>query len=121
MKKEEQELLDIKFNEKKEKKGKDKRIDLLSSEGDIYLQKLKEKKEHVEETIDSKDDNIDTSSNSDNAILDYNLSTDEFDIVVDDIKDLKENNSDNPKNLNNIFEIVNNNVKEATNLFNKNI
>ena len=69
-------------------------------------------------------------NNSDAATLDSNdeknTSTIETKVVNDDSRKLSdEKNSSSEKkdtkDLNSIFEIVNNNVKEATNLFNKNI
>lgn len=134
--------LDIKFKDKKKdkkNKPKDGSFDLLSSAGDDYLNKLSGENEAIKESEEKDADTLlDTHefdlsidlNNSDAATLDSNdeknTSTIETKVVNDDSRKLSdEKNSSSEKkdtkDLNSIFEIVNNNVKEATNLFNKNI
>ncbi len=136
------ESLDIKFKDKKKdkkNKPKDGSFDLLSSAGDDYLNKLSGENEAIKESEEKDADALlDTHefdlsidlNNSDAATLDSNdeknTSTIETKVVNDDSRKLSdEKNSSlekkDTKDLNSIFEIVNNNVKEATNLFNKNI
>ena len=136
------ESLDIKFKDKKKdkkNKPKDGSFDLLSSAGDDYLNKLSGENETIKESEEKDADTLlDTHefdlsidlNNSDAATLDSNdeknTSTIETKVVNDDSRKLSdEKNSSSEKkdtkDLNSIFEIVNNNVKEATNLFNKNI
>lgn len=136
------ESLDIKFKDKKKdkkNKPKDGSFDLLSSAGDDYLNKLSGENEAIKESEEKDADTLlDTHefdlsidlNNSDAATLDSNdeknTSTIETKVVNDDSRKLSdEKNSSSEKkdtkDLNSIFEIVNNNVKEATNLFNKNI
>ncbi len=136
------ESLDIKFKDKKKdkkNKPKDGSFDLLSSAGDDYLNKLSGENEAIKESEEKDADTLlDTHefdlsidlNNSDAATLDSNdeknTSTIETKVVNDDSRKLiDEKNSSSEKkdtkDLNSIFEIVNNNVKEATNLFNKNI
>ena len=136
------ESLDIKFKDKKKdkkNKPKDGSFDLLSSAGDDYLNNLSGENEAIKESEEKDADTLlDTHefdlsidlNNSDAAILDSNdeknTSTIETKVVNDDSRKLSdEKNSSSEKkdtkDLNSIFEIVNNNVKEATNLFNKNI
>lgn len=136
------ESLDIKFKDKKKdkkNKPKDGSFDLLSSAGDDYLNKLSGENEAIKESEEKDVDALlDTHefdlsidlNNTDTVTLDSNdeknTSTIETKVVNDDSRKLSdEKNSSSEKkdtkDLNSIFEIVNNNVKEATNLFNKNI
>lgn len=136
------ESLDIKFKDKKKdkkNKPKDGSFDLLSSAGDDYLNKLSGENEAIKESEEKDADALlDTHefdlsidlNNTDTVTLDSNdeknTSTIETKVVNDDSRKLSdEKNSSSEKkdtkDLNSIFEIVNNNVKEATNLFNKNI
>lgn len=134
------ESLDIKFKDKKKdkkNKPKDGSFDLLSSAGDDYLNNLSGENEAIKGSEEA-DTLLDTHefdlsidlNNSDAATLDSNGEKDtsiiETKAAHDDSKKLNdEKNSSlekkDTKDLNSIFEIVNNNVKEATNLFNKNI
>ena len=134
------ESLDIKFKDKKKdkkNKPKDGSFDLLSSAGDDYLNNLSGENEAIKESEEA-DTLLDTHefdlsidlNNSDAATLDSNDEKDtsiiETKVAHDDSRKLNdEKNSSSEKkdtkDLNSIFEIVNNNVKEATNLFNKNI
>lgn len=136
------ESLDIKFKDKKKdkkNKPKDGSFDLLSSAGDDYLNKLSGENEAIKESEEKDADALlDTHefdlsidlNNTDTVTLDSNdeknTSTIETKVVNDDSRKLSDEKNSSPekkdtKDLNSIFEIVNNNVKEATNLFNKNI
>ena len=130
------ESLDIKFKDKKKdkkNKPKDGSFDLLSSAGDDYLNKLSGENEAIKESEEKDVDALlDTHefdlsidlNNTDTVTLDSNdeknTSTIETKVVNDDSRKLSdEKNSSSEKkdtkDLNSIFEIVNNNVKEATN------
>ena len=124
------ESLDIKFKDKKKdkkNKPKDGSFDLLSSAGDDYLNNLSGENEAIKESEEKDADTLlDTHefdlsidlNNSDAAILDSN---DEKNTSTIETKVVNDDSRKHTKDLNSIFEIVNNNVKEATNLFNKNI
>lgn len=115
------EPLDIKFKDKKKDKNitkpKDGSFDLLSSDGDSLLHNP---------TFDSDVEKDDIELNADE--FEIALDSNDVDVEIENsvVTEVNNDADDVPpkqdsKDLNSIFEIVNNNVKEATNLFNKNI
>lgn len=112
--------LDTKFHDKNNKKNKDTSLDLLRND---FSSAKGEDVTEIDEDIELNSDefNIDINPLSDD--MEEEDSEEETEESEEDtIEDHSSNEEQKTvKDINSIFEIVNSNVKEATNLFNKNI